>query len=150
MTHRYGERVSSPSPQHQTPRLPYSVRNSRLVICGMSDSLPGNVQMNDDGIVKKNQGRRGRTVEWSHLAPGEDGLHVRRRGAHTRTHKRHVCPPQSPSGVALVCSEKVRTPHLPSPTDNEISPPCVSLCPSSRDSPPSHTKPFAAVRAQEG
>lgn len=41
-------------------------------------------------------------------------------------------------------------PSPPSPTDNEISPPCVSSCPSSKDSPPSHTKPFTRVRAPEG
>lgn len=78
------------------------------------------------------------------------GLHVRRRWAQARTHRRHVCPPQASSRVALACTQIVRTPPLASPTDNEISPPCVSSCPSSKDSPPSHTKPFTAVCAQEG
>lgn len=118
--------------------MPCSVRSSRLVICGISDSWPGNVQTNDDGI-EFSQGRRGedRRME-SSSSRGEGCLHVRRRWAHTHTHQRHVCP-QASSRVGLPCTQIVRTPPLPSPIDNEISSPCMSSCPSSKDSPQSHT-----------
>lgn len=93
------------------------------------------------------QGRRGEDRRMgSSSSRGEGCLHVRRRWAHTRTHQRHVCPPQASSRVGFPCTQVVRAPLLPSPIDNEISSPCVSSCPSSKDSPPSHTEKPSTAR----
>lgn len=114
----------------------------------MSDSWPGNVQTNDDGIEEIRVGGENSRMESSHSRGG--------RPARQTAVGTHAYPPAtrlSTTGIVtcrLACTQKVRAPPLPSPTDNEISPPCVSLCPSSRDSPPSHTKPSEAVCAQEG
>lgn len=141
---------NDPHRRTRLPGCPTLCATVGLVICSMSDSWPRNVQTNDDGIVVLRVGG-GKREEWGHLPRGEQVcLHVRRRWAQARTHRRHVCPPQASSRVGLACTQMARTPPLPSPTDNEISPPCVSSCPSSKDSPPSHTKPLTGVCAPEG